>query len=280
MKNKKNDDNQKPRIDLDLDKPEYKKGLTWGQWKELRQKDPATLTPSEKTAVDEADAAYKKMIADISPRISSMFNFSQQSSEVLNKTLSSLRSFGNFQIPIPSFGLTSTAQEEFSGPLTAFDFDLSENVLHTTAREQRKQTIVLEKLLDAISSTNIEKNLDQHRAISPRYIAENRLLIFANTPIEIPAGDQERLCRALFRAERPIKKPQERGDILEKMRLPRKDYKKLYSAKQAINLLVELLRQNMTNIVLNGVPSKSYTKRNWHDLHRPTKNTTLLLHTC
>lgn len=245
MKNKKNPDNQEPKVDLDLDEPRFKlkDSLTLKQWEELRKKEPSTLTAEEKSKLEKADAEIRNAFKNLAPSIANAVNFSRQYAEALQNITEQIKSAFNIRLALP----TTEPSVELKRAL-GIDYSSTSNITpalsppaHTllaTAHEQRIQTNTLKKIASLLEGQVVEREAYIHRAICPSYLSAKRELIFANTIIPIPEGNQDRLCRALFRGERPVKHPIELGDVLEKMLLPPKDDRKVYSAKQAINTLV------------------------------------------
>lgn len=196
------------------------KAITLGDLKELSKKDPATLSPIEKKSLEDANATMKKLVERVEP----FSDAGRKISEMVKP----------FEMPERSL---------FETPRIT----MPAVIPPANSTEQLKQTQLLQRMVEAFEVQNADRDVDLHLATRPSYDAKKHLLIFANTPIDIPENsDQEKLCQILFRGGKPVKKPVELGDALEKMGVPLdriKGNKKIHSAKQALNDRVEKATQ-------------------------------------
>jgi hypothetical protein len=203
-------------------------GVTVGEIIELGKKDPATLTPTQKKQLEDANETMRKFAERAAPNLAKVVQASSGIGEMMRK-------FGEgFRVPEPP---------SLYGP----DFKMPAIIPPASGAEQQKQTLLLQQLVETFEAQTAERDADLHQAIRPSYDANKRALVFANTIIDIPEDtDQEKLCLTLFRAGKPVKKPVELGVALEKMGVPLdriKGNKKVHSAKQALNDRVEKATQ-------------------------------------
>ncbi len=239
------DNDSKPKYDLDADaanepdvvinlpakKPGY---LSVNEWSELKKRDPSTLTPAQRKSVEKADADLKDAIKRISPKLTELTRFGGAVSEAFSKK-------SQFSSIIENLALSPPMIEpprSFIDDMKPSDFAV---VARPTAEQQDKQTMLLERLVEGFEAQNAERNADTQRLLTPSYDAKNRILIFANTIIDIPIGDQELVCKALFRTGKPVSKPIGIGDVLIKMGVgidQIKGNKRVHYAKAHLNTTV------------------------------------------
>lgn len=111
-----------------------------------------------------------------------------------------------------------------------------------SSTQQYKQTLILESIALSLEAQNAERNADIQKLLRPSYDAKTRKLIFGNKIIDIPAGDQEALCKVLFRNGKP-NKPVDIGDALIKMGVPIdqiRDNKKAHYTKANLNKTIAM----------------------------------------
>lgn len=113
-----------------------------------------------------------------------------------------------------------------------------------TAKEQYRQTSLMQELVDAFKAQNNADNSQLLRLLEPRFDKRKHVLIFANTPIKFtPDSDADLICGRLFRSGKPVKHPVEKGDLIELLAIraatntERK--KTLYNKIAAVNRLIE-----------------------------------------
>jgi len=234
---------QPPKYDLDLDALEDdgppakgprlglpRAGVTVGELIELGKKDPATLTPTQKKQLEDANETMRKFAERAAPNLAKVVQASSGIGEMMRKFGEGFR--------VPEFPSTALYEPDFKMPAI---------VPPASGAEQQRQTLLLQRLVETFEAQTAERDADLHQAIRPSYDANKRVLVFANTIIDIPEDtDQEKLCLTLFRAGKPVKKPVELGVALEKMGVPLdliKGNKKVHSAKQALNDRVEKATQ-------------------------------------
>lgn len=252
---------EKPKIDLDLDadgktddattKPvkynldeepitvidtsKYRSGLSVDEWSKLKKQDPLTLTPAQKKALETADASVKQMLERVGPQLSELTKMSTAFSRSLGKF-----DFGSvLQRTLPTLPTMPIVERH---PSLMDDMDWAEAIVPpASSAEQAKQTVLLERMVEAFEAQNAERSADTQKLLRPSYDAKNRKLIFANTIIDIPTGDQELVCKCLFRASKPVSKPVGIGDVLIKLGVPTnqiKGNKRVHYAKAHLNTTV------------------------------------------
>jgi len=202
------------------------KPITLGQWADFKKRDPATLTPTQKAAMAKADATAREGFKRLAPHLERIKE-AMQGSSVQNAIQAAAR-----------FNVADMMPRMYEPTLP----DLKSIAIapSATSVEQRKQTLLLEKLVETFEAQGAERDADIRKLLRPSYDAAKHTLIFGNTVISIPAGsDQAIICKRLFRAGKPVKQPVEKGDMYEKLGIlgqnPEAMRKKLYSAKDALN---------------------------------------------
>lgn len=252
---------EKPKVDLDLDavgktdeatnKPvkynldeepitvidtsKFRSGLSVDEWSKLKKQNPATLTPTQKKALETADASVKQMLERVGPQLSELTKMSTAFSKSLGKF-----DFGSIlQRAMPTLPTVPIVERY---PSLIDDMDWVETIVPpASSAEQAKQTVLLERMVEAFEAQNTERNADTQKLLRPSYDAKNRKLIFANTIIDIPSGDQELVCKILFRAGKPVSKPVGIGDALIRLDVPTdqiKGNKRIHYAKAHLNTTV------------------------------------------
>ena len=218
-------------IDLDAlaDKP-GSKSISIGELSELSKKDPSQLTPTQCKQVKEANEQIATAIKPMLPQIKDMMSVGQQAAKALE----------GLRLPAIKFPEIPDISRFVAEPPSLTREVIMPNIIPpASSTEQRKQTYLLERMVDAFEAQNAEKDADIKRIIRPNYDAKRRVLIFSNTLIEIPENsDQEVICKALFRGGKPASKPVQIGDILDKLGVPMdqlKGNKKVHYAKSALN---------------------------------------------
>ena len=249
---------EKPKVDLDLDavgktdsatnKPakysldeepiavidtsKYRSGLSVDEWSKLKKQNPATLTPSQKKALETADASVKQMLERVGPQLSELTKMSTAVSKSLGKF-----DFGSIlQRAMPTLPTVPIVERY---PSLIDDIDWTDAIVPpASSAEQAKQTILLERMVEAFEAQNAERSADTQKLLRPSYDAKDHKLIFANTIIDIPTGDQELVCKCLFRAGKPVSKPVGIGDVLIKLGVHSdqiKGNKRVHYAKAHLN---------------------------------------------
>ncbi len=247
---------EKPKVDLDLDAvgktsdgsskaeksiqlPKNRNTLSVKEWSELKKQDPASLTPAQKKLMEATDARAKEAIERLAPHIKEMSKIG----EMVNKSVGKF----NFSSLIPKITPTLPTMpviEPYRNELLE-DTAWIENITPPASSvEQVKQTVLLERMVEAFEGQNAEHDADTLRLIEPRYDRKKRVLTFANTPIRLTAdSDAEIICKKLFWSGRPVKHPVEKGEIMELLYIratsntERK--KTLYNKVAAVNRIVE-----------------------------------------
>ena len=187
------------------------KSLTLGELREINKKDDSELTPDEQTARDKSNKDFSTAIGKLQL---SGTNIAEDFQQSLGKLLTPA---------VPKF-------------------DIKGIIKPASALQQQKTNILLERMINITEAQNKERDADIHNAIQPRYDPRVRMLYFANTPISIPRGNQEIICKKLFRNRVPVKQPVEKMmfyddmDVFDLSKVQRR--KKLYSAKDALNTLI------------------------------------------
>jgi hypothetical protein len=127
---------------------------------------------------------------------------------------------------------------EFELPSQRFtEIDIPRLPRPTSYDNQIRQNKLLQQMVTALEAQNAENNADFKRLVIPTYNAKTGQLIFANTVIDIPSGDQQDLCKILFKKSKPSK-PVNIGDALMKMDIPMdniKGNKKVHYTKAHLN---------------------------------------------
>lgn len=203
-------------------------GVTIGEVIDLSKKDPSQLT-----------AAQRKLVTDTNKQLAdAMKPLMPQIKQAMDTRLKMDKMLEGIKLPTFNFPDLLDINHFVASPrmpeLTAVDI-----IPPSNATEQRKQTFLLERMVTAFEAQNNEKDADLLRLIRPTYDAKKRVLIFSNTLIDISEdSDQETICKALFRSGKPVPKPVQIGDVLEKLGVPLdqlKGNKKVHYAKSALN---------------------------------------------
>ncbi len=240
-----NEPNKKPKDDLDasaigraeepiavIDTSKYRAGLSVDEWTKLKKQDSATLTPSQKKALESADANVKQMMERVRPRLSELAKMSKSIGKVdLGSKIPKISS------TIPTIPAAVPKHSELFEDTSWIDSITPP----ASSEEQAKQTAILERMAEAFEAQNTELNAHTQKLLKPSYIAKDHKLIFANTIIDIPIGDQELICKIMFRAGKPVSKPVGIGDALMKMGVAIeqiKGNKRVHYAKANLNITI------------------------------------------
>lgn len=220
-------------------------GMTLGEWSELKKREPSTLTEAQRAAVAHADATFKESMQRLAPAIERA-----KSIHLGEGVQNALKAVSQFRVE----DLMPRMYEPTLPDLSSIAIAPS-----ATSVEQRKQTLLLERLVDTFEAQGAERDADIRKLIRPAYDADKHILIFGNALIDIPVGtDQEILCKRLFRSGKPVKHAVEKGDMYEKLGIlgqnPEAMRKKLYSAKDALN--DRIARQTSVNDLFVMVDKK------------------------
>lgn len=251
-----NQPDYKPKVDLDLDAigktddasskhekgiqlPKNRNTLSVKEWSELKKQDPVSLTPAQKKLMEATDARAKEAIERLAPHIKEMTKIG----EMVNKSVGKF-DFSSLIPKITPILPTLPVVEPYRNELLQ-DTTWIENITPPASSvEQAKQTVLLERMVEAFEGQNTERDADTLRLIEPRYDRKKRVLTFANTPIRLTAdSDAEIICKKLFWSGRPVKHPVEKGEIMELLYIraasntERK--KTLYNKVTAVNRIVE-----------------------------------------
>lgn len=211
------DENSNKKISLNLDDPKYKKGLSVGEWQKLSKQDPATLTPSQQKSLTQANDSFREATKGLSTQLANMTK---------GFTMPDIRSL------MPDLALPDPIKYRPIPDLAEIDFTPDT----TMVDNQIKQTALLEQILQAQSQQ--AQNNDLMKLIEPRYDRKKRIITFANTQIRLVAdSDNEIICKKLFWDGRPVRRPIEKGDIMEL--LGTTDKKALYNKVASLNKLVD-----------------------------------------
>lgn len=188
--------------------------------KQVTSKKPAkkagsVFNPEEKLTLGEFSKLSKS-------DISKLPDHKKEQVENLGKALQNLSS--GIEIALPTDPLSN--------------FKLPAVVPKPSLAEQRKQTEILRQ----IAEQSKEKDADMHIAIQPRLDTKNHTLFFANMPVKLnPDSEQYKICRKLFRGEKPVTKPVEIGDLFEVLDVEGKSVAQ--KKKKVYNLLASLNKQ-------------------------------------
>lgn len=216
---------EKPILSIDTSK--YRNGLSVSEWEKLSKKASTTLTPTQKKTLTEANDSLKKVAQSVS---------SQMTGLMKGVSMPDIRSL----IPdLPKSFLSlsdlSLPPIETYRPIPNLEYI---NLKPDTSLidEQRQQTALLERLLEVQSQQ--QQNSDLLRLIEPRYDRGKRVITFSNTQIRLIANsDNEIICKKLFWDGRPVRRPVEKGDIMEL--LGTTDKKAFYNKVASLNKHVE-----------------------------------------
>lgn len=220
------DDKSSKEVSLTLDDPKYSKGPSFGEWKELSKQDPTTLTPSQQKSLMQANNIVREATKGLSAQLANMtkgISIPDILSLMPDIPKASMLSMSDLSLPP-----IETYQPNFD------DIDFTPDT--TMVDNQIKQTALLEQILQAQSQQ--AQNSDLMKLIEPRYDRKKRTIIFANTQIRLVAdSDNEIICKKLFWDGRPVRRPVEKGDIMEL--LGTNDKKALYNKVASLNKLVD-----------------------------------------
>lgn len=221
------DEKNSKKVSLNLDDPKYSKGLSVGEWQKLSKQDPATLTPSQQKSLTQANDSIREATKGLSTQLANMTK---------GISIPDIRSL----LPdIPKSPALSMMSDISLPPIETYkpnfdDIDFTPDT--TMVDNQIKQTALLEQILQAQSQQ--AQNSDLMKLIEPRYDRKKRTIIFANTQIRLVAdSDNEIICKKLFWDGRPVRRPVEKGDIMEL--LGTNDKKALYNKVASLNKLVD-----------------------------------------
>lgn len=220
------DDKSSKEVSLNLDDPKYSKGLSVGEWQKLSKQDPTTLTPSQQKSLTQANDSIREATKGLSTQLANMtkgISIPDIRSFMPEFPKSSFASMANLSLPS-----IETYQPDFS------NIDIRPDT--TMVDNQIKQTALLEQIL--IAQSQQAQNSDLMKLIEPRYDRKKRVITFANTQIRLVAdSDNEIICKKLFWDGRPVRRPVEKGDIMEL--LGTTDKKALYNKVASLNKLVD-----------------------------------------
>lgn len=220
------DENDSKKVSLNLDDPKYSKGLSVGEWQKISKQDPATLTPSQQKSLAQANDSIREATKGISSQLASLVK--DVSIPDIRSLMPDIPKSQALSMPNLSLPLINTYQPNFD------DIDYSPDT--TMVDNQIKQTALLEQILQAQSQQ--AQNSDLMKLIEPRYDRKKRTITFANTQIRLVAdSDNEIICKKLFWDGRPVRRPVEKGDIMEL--LGTNDKKALYNKVASLNKLVD-----------------------------------------
>jgi hypothetical protein len=221
------DDKSSKEVSLNLDDPKYSKGLSVGEWQKLSKQDPTTLTPSQQKSLTQANDSIREATKGLSAQLANMTK---------GISIPDIRSL----LPdIPKSPALSIMSDISLPPIETYqpnfdDIDFTPDT--TMVDNQIRQTALLEQILQAQSQQ--AQNSDLMKLIEPRYDRKKRIITFANTQIRLVAdSDNEIICKKLFWDGRPVRRPVEKGDIMEL--LGTNDKKALYNKVASLNKLVD-----------------------------------------
>ncbi|QQS68694.1 hypothetical protein IPP24_01525 [Candidatus Saccharibacteria bacterium] len=220
------DDKSSKEVSLNLDDPKYSKGLSVGEWQKLSKQDPTTLTPSQQKSLTQANDSFREATKGLSAQLANMtkgISIPGIRSLIPDIPKASVLSMSDFSLPP-----IETYQPNFD------DIDFTPDT--TMVDNQIKQTALLERLLEVQSQQ--QQNSDLMKLIEPRYDRKKRVITFANTQVRLTAdSDNEIICKKLFWDGRPVRRPVEKGDIMEL--LGTTDKKAFYNKVASLNKTVE-----------------------------------------
>ncbi len=204
----------------------YTGGLSVDEWQKLSKQDPTTLTPSQQKSLTQANDSIREATKGLSAQLANMtkgISIPDIRSLMPDIPKASMLSMSDLSLPP-----IETYQPNFD------DIDFTPDT--TMVDNQIKQTALLEQILQAQSQQ--AQNSDLMKLIEPRYDRKKRTIIFANTQIRLVAdSDNEIICKKLFWDGRPVRRPVEKGDIMEL--LGTNDKKALYNKVASLNKLVD-----------------------------------------
>jgi hypothetical protein len=220
------DDKSSKEVSLNLDDPKYSKGLSVSEWQKLSKQDPTTLTPSQQKSLTQANDSIREATKGLSAQLANMtkgISIPDIRSLMPDIPKASMLSMSDISLPP-----IETYQPNFD------DIDFTPDT--TMVDNQIKQTALLEQILQAQSQQ--AQNSDLMKLIEPRYDRRKRVITFANTQVRLTAdSDNEIICKKLFWDGHPVKRPVEKGDIMEL--LGTTDKKAFYNKVASLNKTVE-----------------------------------------
>jgi hypothetical protein len=220
------DDKSSKKVSLNLDDPKYSNGLSVGEWQKLSKQDPATLTPSQQKSLTQANESIREATKGISSQLANM---------VKGVSIPDIRSLMPDIPKSPALSMSNLSLPPIETYQPNFD-DIDFTPDTTMVDNQIKQTALLERLLEVQSQQ--QQNSDLMKLIEPRYDRKKRIITFANTQIRLTAdSDNEIICKKLFWDGRPVRRPVEKGDIMEL--LGTTDKKAFYNKVASLNKTVE-----------------------------------------
>lgn len=220
------DDKSSKEVSLNLDDPKYSKGLSVDEWQKLSKQNPATLTPSQQKTLTQANDSIREATKGISTQLASI---------VKGVSMPDIRSLMPDIPKSPALSMSSLSLPLIETYQPNFD-DIDFTPDTTMVDNQIKQTALLERLLEVQSQQ--QQNSDLMKLIEPRYDRKKRVITFANTQTRLVAdSDNEIICKKLFWDGRPVRRPVEKGDIMEL--LGTTDKKAFYNKVASLNKLIE-----------------------------------------
>ena len=219
------DEKSSKKISLKLNDHKHSERLSVGEWQKLSKQDPATLTPSQQKSLTQANDNFREATKGLSTQLANMTKgFAMPDISSLVPDLPKL-SMPDLALPDPIAyrPIPDLAELDFTPDTTMVD-------------NQIKQTALLEQILQAQSQQ--AQNSDLMKLIEPRYDRKKRVITFANKQIRLVAdSDNEIICKKLFWDGRPVRRPVEKGDIMEL--LGTTDKKAFYNKVASLNKLVD-----------------------------------------
>jgi hypothetical protein len=219
-------DNDIISINLDDIKNKGSQRLSLDELQKLAKQNPTTLTPSQQKSLTRANDSIREATKGISSQLASMVKgVSMPAIHSLMLDIPKLPALSMSNFSLPSI---ETYQPNFDNINFTPDTTMVDN--------QVRQTVLLEQLLQVQSQQ--AQNSDLMKLIEPRYDRKKRIITFANTQIRLVAdGDNEIICKKLFWDGRPVRRPVDKGDIMEL--LGTTDKKAFYNKVASLNKVVE-----------------------------------------
>jgi hypothetical protein len=215
-----------------IDTSKFKDRLSVKEWGKLKKQNPTTITPDQKKLLEVTDTSVKKELGQIAPQLNEITKLGK----MMNKTIGRFDFSSITPKMMPTLPTVPTIEPYRSDLLE--NVNLIKNIVPpASSDEQAKQTALLEHMVEAFEAQNAERDADTRKLLRPSYDTKSHKLIFANTIIDIPSGDQQDLCRILFKKSKPSK-PVNIGDALMKMDIlidNIKGNKKVYYTKAHLN---------------------------------------------
>lgn len=220
------DDKSSKEVSLNLDDPKYSKGLSVSEWQKLSKQDPTTLTPSQQKSLTQANDSFREATKGLSTHLANLTK---------GISIPDIRSLMPDIPKSPALSMSSLSLPPIETYQPNFD-DIDFTPDTTMVDNQIKQTALLERLLEVQSQQ--QQNSDLMKLIEPRYDRKKRVITFANTQTRLVAdSDNEIICKKLFWDGRPVRRPVEKGDIMEL--LGTTDKKAFYNKVASLNKLIE-----------------------------------------